>query len=53
MDALLILGGLLLIIVSVVWLVVLAFGTSLMWGVGGVDPADHAHLCRGSLEDCT
>lgn len=38
MDALLILGGLLLIIVSVVWLVVLAFGTSLMWGVGALIP---------------
>lgn len=38
MDALLILGGLLLIVVSVVWLVVLAFGTSLLWGVGSLIP---------------
>ena len=34
MDALLILGGLLLIVLGVVWLVSLAFGTSLFWGVG-------------------
>lgn len=34
MDALLILGGLLLIVLGIVWLVVLAFGTSLFWGVG-------------------
>lgn len=38
MDALLILGGLLLMLVSVVWLVVLAFGTSLLWGVGSLIP---------------
>ncbi len=38
MDALLILGGLLLMVVSVVWLVVLAFGTSLLWGVGALLP---------------
>lgn len=38
MDALLILGGLLLIAVSVVWLVVLAFGTSLLWGVSSLIP---------------
>lgn len=34
MDALLILGGLLLIVLGAVWLVALAFGTSLFWGVG-------------------
>ena len=38
MDALLILGGLLLMVVSVVWLVALAFGTSLLWGVGSLIP---------------
>jgi len=38
MDALLILGGLLLIVVSGIWLVVLAFGTSLLWGVGSMIP---------------
>lgn len=38
MDALLILGGLLLMVVAVVWLVVLAFGTSLLWGVGALLP---------------
>src|SRR3546814_433023 len=38
MDALLILGGLLLIVAGVVWLVVLAFGTSLLWGVGSLLP---------------
>lgn len=38
MDALLILGGLLLMVVAVVWLVVLAFGTSLLWGVGALIP---------------
>lgn len=38
MDALLILGGLLLMAVSIVWLVVLAFGTSLLWGVGSLIP---------------
>ena len=38
MDALLILGGILLMVVSVVWLVVLAFGTSLLWGVGALIP---------------
>lgn len=34
MDALLILSGLLLIVLGMVWLVSLAFGTSLFWGVG-------------------
>lgn len=34
MDALLILGGLLLIVLGVVWLVARAFGASLFWGVG-------------------
>ncbi|MFL9813149.1 MFS transporter [Stutzerimonas sp. VN223-3] len=38
MDALLILGGLLLIVAGIVWLVVLAFGTSLLWGVGSLLP---------------
>lgn len=38
MDALLILGGLLLIFAGAVWLVVLAFGTSLLWGVGSLLP---------------
>lgn len=33
MDALLILGGLLLIIAGLVWLIMLAFGTSLLWGM--------------------
>lgn len=34
MDALLILGGLLLVVLGMVWLVALAFSTSLFWGVG-------------------
>lgn len=38
MDALLILGGLLLIVAGIVWLIVLAFGTSLLWGVGSLIP---------------
>jgi hypothetical protein len=38
MDALLILGGLLLIVAGLVWLVVLAFGTGLLWGVGSLLP---------------
>lgn len=38
MDALLIVGGLLLIIASVIWLVVSAFSTSLLWGVGTLIP---------------
>lgn len=38
MDALLILGGLLLVVAGIVWLVVLAFGTSLLWGVGSLLP---------------
>ncbi|MFV0886967.1 MFS transporter [Metapseudomonas otitidis] len=36
MDALLILGGLLSILFSLVWLVMLAFGTSLLWGFGSL-----------------
>ena len=32
MDAMLILGGLLLVITGLVWLVMRAFGTSLLWG---------------------
>ncbi|WP_103102930.1 MFS transporter [Pseudomonas sp. LFM046] len=38
MVALLILGGLLLIITGLVWLVMLAFGTSLLWGFGSLLP---------------
>ncbi|MBC9250859.1 MFS transporter [Pseudomonas alcaligenes] len=38
MDALLILGGLLLILVGLVWLVMRAFGTSLLWGWGSLIP---------------
>ncbi|MES2819037.1 MAG: MFS transporter [Pseudomonadota bacterium] len=38
MDALLILGGLLLIVAGLVWLVMLAFGTSLLWGIGSLLP---------------
>lgn len=38
MDALLILGGLLLIIFGLVWLVSLAFGSSLFWGIGSLLP---------------
>ncbi|MDH4581804.1 MFS transporter [Pseudomonas sp. BN415] len=38
MVALLILGGLLLIVTGLVWLVMLAFGTSLLWGFGSLLP---------------
>ena len=38
MVAILILGGLLLIITGLVWLVMLAFGTSLLWGLGSLIP---------------
>ena len=38
MDALLILGGLLLILVGLVWLVMRAFATSLLWGWGSLLP---------------
>lgn len=38
MDALLILGGLLLIVAGVIWLIILAFGTGLLWGVGSLLP---------------
>ncbi|MEK1905914.1 MAG: MFS transporter [Pseudomonas sp.] len=38
MDALLILGGVLLILVGLVWLVMRAFGTSLLWGWGCLIP---------------
>lgn len=38
MDALLILGGLLLILAGLIWLVMLAFGTSLLWGWGSLIP---------------
>jgi hypothetical protein len=38
MDALLILGGLLLILTGLVWLVMRAFTTSLLWGIGSLLP---------------
>lgn len=38
MDALLILGGLLLMLAGLVWLVMLAFGTGLLWGFGSLLP---------------
>ncbi|MFC5698521.1 MFS transporter [Pseudomonas sp. GCM10022186] len=38
MVALLILGGLLLIVAGLVWLLMLAFGTSLLWGFGSLLP---------------
>lgn len=38
MDALLILGGLLLTLAGLVWLVMLAFSTSLLWGWGSLLP---------------
>lgn len=38
MVALLILGGLLLIVTGLVWLVMRAFGTSLLWGFGSLLP---------------
>ena len=38
MDALLIVGGLLLILFGLVWLVIQAFATSLLWGVGSLLP---------------
>ncbi|MDH4872661.1 MFS transporter [Pseudomonas sp. BN515] len=38
MVALLILGGLLLIVTGLVWLIMLAFGTSLLWGFGSLLP---------------
>lgn len=38
MDALLILGGLLLMLVGLVWLVMRAFSTSLFWGLGSLVP---------------
>ena len=38
MDALLILGGLLLILAGLVWLVMRAFSTSLLWGWGSLIP---------------
>ena len=38
MDALLILGGLLLIVFGLVWLVALAFGSNLFWGLGSLFP---------------
>ncbi|MFG3694337.1 MFS transporter [Stutzerimonas stutzeri] len=56
MDALLILGGLLLIVSGLVWLVVLAFGTSLLWGVGSLLPpinliyaVRHWHVARRAI----
>lgn len=38
MAALLILGGILLIILGLLWLIALAFGVSLLWGVGSLLP---------------
>ncbi|WP_313506080.1 MFS transporter [Stutzerimonas kunmingensis] len=38
MEALLILGGLLLILAGAVWLISLAFSTSLLWGLGSLLP---------------
>ena len=38
MDALLILGGVLMILSGLVLLVTLAFGTSLLWGLGSLFP---------------
>ncbi len=38
MAALLILGGVLLIVLGLLWLIVLAFGVSLLWGVGSFLP---------------
>jgi hypothetical protein len=38
MDALLILGGLLLILAGLVWLVMRAFASSLLWGLGSLLP---------------
>lgn len=38
MDALLIIGGLLLMLAGLVWLVMRAFGTSLLWGWGSLLP---------------
>ncbi|WP_017939324.1 hypothetical protein [Zestomonas thermotolerans] len=38
MDALLILGGLLLILAGLVWLVMLAFDTALLWGIASLLP---------------
>lgn len=47
MDALLILGGLLLILAGLVWLVMLAFSTSLLWGWGSLlPPVTLAYLVR-------
>ena len=38
MDAILILGGSLLIVAGVMWLVALAYDTSLLWGIGALIP---------------
>ncbi|HCF2411238.1 MFS transporter [Pseudomonas paraeruginosa] len=38
MDALLILGGLLLMVAGYIWVIVLAFGTGLLWGYGSLLP---------------
>lgn len=38
MDALLILSGLLLMLFGLVWLIMLAFGSSLFWGLGSLFP---------------
>jgi len=38
MDALLILGGLLLVLAGLAWLIILAFGTGLLWGISSLLP---------------
>ena len=38
MAALLILGGVLLIVLGLLWLILLAFGVSLLWGIGSLLP---------------
>ncbi len=49
MDALLILGGLLLMVAGYIWVIVLAFGTGLLWGYGSLFPAGGAGLYRRAL----
>lgn len=48
MDALLILGGLLLMVAGYIWVIVLAFGTGLLWGYGSLS-AGGAGLYRRAL----
>lgn len=49
MDALLILGGLLLMVAGYIWVIVLAFGTGLLWGYGSLFPASGTGLYRRAL----